>query len=529
MRDLTALLILMLAASLSLAAAPPEYTIVTVAGTGEEGYGGDGGGALCARLNRPTGVDADEHGNVYIADYNNNRIRRVDPAGIITTVAGSGSRGFSGDGGPAIAAELAGPYGVRVAEDGFYIADALNGRVRHVGRNGVIRTVASGFQHPVDVMRGPDGLLYVGEGGGNRVRRIKADGSVEPFAGTGKLRYNGESTLSGDGGPAIEAQLATPGSLAFDNDGNLFIGDLRNHVVRKIDRKGVITTVARGFNEPGGLAFEADGSLLISDIPRIRRLAKDGTLTVIAGTDQRGFSGDHGPATAATLSVLDHIAMDRNGHLLITDYRNNRIRKLIPRGDTQAAPPVTSQPASPEVEKLLANIRAAYQAIAAADLRFAVTGRRNTISGNLDYEAPGRVEATLSVVDYGKVTVSSDGTLVRVIDPMLTEPEERSFTLQNLRRAVGANLEVISLWDSQRQLSTGGGGNMRGSDLSIAPNEKWNSRTWIVLEESAGSNGRYRYYIDPKTSLIWRTVAVSPDGSSFYDGRIERLNVRKSR
>ena len=131
--------------------------------------------------------------------------------------------------------------------------------------------------------------------------------------------------------------------------------------------------------------------------------------------------------------------------------------------------------------------------------------------------------------DYGEVTVSSDGARVRVVDPMLSQPEERTFTLQNLRRAVGANLEVISLWDWQRQLSTGDGGNMRGADLRIGTNEKWNGRSWTVLEESAGSNGRYRYFIDPKTSLIWRTVAVSPDGSSFYDGRIERLRVRTSR
>ena len=334
---------------------------MTLAGSGDEGYGGDGGGALCARLNRPTGVDVDEQGNVYIADYNNNRIRRVDPAGVITTVAGSGSRGFSGDGGAAVVAELAGPYGVRAAADGFFIADALNGRVRHVGRDGVIRTVASGFQHPVDVVRGPDGLLYVAEGGGNRVRRIRPDGTVEPFAGSGKVRYNGESTLSGDGGLAIDAQLATPAALAFDKEGNLFIGDLRNHVVRRIDRAGLITTVARGFNEPGGLAFEPDGSLLIADIPRIRRLASDGTLSVVAGCGQGGFSGDHGPAAAATLSVLDHIAMDRHGNLFVADYRNNRIRKLIRRRETPAAPAVPRQLASPAVEALLAKMRATYQ------------------------------------------------------------------------------------------------------------------------------------------------------------------------
>src|SRR5687767_4301936 len=110
MRYQIALLVLTLAAFRPIVAASSEYSIVTIAGNGEEGYGGDGGGALCARLNRPTGVDVDGHGNVYIADYSNHRIRRVDPAGVITTVAGTGTRGFSGDGGPATRAELAGPY-----------------------------------------------------------------------------------------------------------------------------------------------------------------------------------------------------------------------------------------------------------------------------------------------------------------------------------------------------------------------------------------------------------------------------------
>lgn len=505
----------------------PEYTILTIAGNGEEGFGGDGGGALCARLNRPTGVDVDGDGSIYIADYNNNRIRRVAPDGTISTVAGSGERGFSGDGGPAIASQLAGPYGVRVVSDGFLIADAVNGRIRHVGRDGIIRTVAGGFQHPVDVVRGPDGLLYVAEGGGNRVRRILPDGTVEPFAGSGRLRYNGESGLAGDGGPALEAQLSTPAALAFDAEGNLFIADLRNHVVRKVDTSGVITTVARTLNQPGGLAFEADGSLLISDIPRIRRLTKDGTLTTVAGSDQRGFSGDHGPATAATLSVLDLIAIDRHGHVFIADYRNNRIRKLVPKTDaaTALASTPARQPAGDDVEALLSRMRASYQSVLSADVRSTIRGRRK-IEGTFRYVAPANVDATLDVSDYGRVTVRADETMIRVIDPLLSAPEENPNTVQNLRRAVAANLEVISLWDSQRQLSTGEGGNMRGENLRIAEPETWGGRRWIVLEERAGT-GSYRYFIDPKTAFIWRTVATSASGEVFYDGTIERLDTRR--
>src|SRR5687768_2336435 len=114
----------------ALTAVAADYTITTVAGNGAEGFGGDGGDARCAQLNRPTGVDADGRSFIFIADYSNHRIRRVAPDGTITTVAGTGVRGFSGDGGPATAAQLAGPYGVRVIDDGFLIADAVNGRIR---------------------------------------------------------------------------------------------------------------------------------------------------------------------------------------------------------------------------------------------------------------------------------------------------------------------------------------------------------------------------------------------------------------
>jgi sugar lactone lactonase YvrE len=527
---------------LAVPAGAAEYTILTLAGNGAEGYSGDGGGAPCATLNRPTGVDVDGAGFIYIADYGNNRIRRVSPEGVIATVAGNGERGFSGDGGPATSAQLAGPYAVRVVDDGFLIADAINGRIRHVNRDGVIRTIAGGrtgegigdggpatnarLQHPVDVIMGPDRALFVAEGGGNRVRRIGTDGIITTFAGSGRLRYNGQSGYGGDGGPATAALLNVPASMAFDAEGNLFIGDLRNHVVRRVSRDGIITTVARGFNEPGGLAFEADGSLLIADIPHVRRLKSDGTLTVVAGTGKRGFYGDHGPAANADLSVLDLMAIDVAGNVYVADHRNSRIRKLVPvREVTSTA--TARVAATADVEELLSRMRAAYQTIEAAAVRFNVLRAGRRIDGTLRYERPGTVTATLQVEEYGTVRVAADGQLIRVIDPQLAAPEELTWSLQNLRTAVAANLEVISLWDSQRQLSTGEGGNMRGETLRLGKAEEWRGKRWIVLEERAGSD-LYRYWVDPKTSLIHRTAASRHSGDLFYEGIVERLSVRRT-
>ena len=518
-------------------AANPKYTITTVAGIGDEGFAGDGGDARCARLNRPSGVDVDSKGFIYIADYNNNRIRRVAPDGTITTVAGNGTRGFSGDGGAATSAQLAGPYGVRVVDDGFVIADAINGRIRHVNAAGVIRTVASGFRHPVDVVRGPDGKFYVAEGGGNQVRRIEPDGTLTLIAGSGTRRYTGDGGYGGDGGKAVDAALNVPGAILFDREGNLFIADLRNHAVRKVDRKGIITTVAgtgnagsagdggpalkAELNQPGGLAWEPDGTLLISEIPRVRRLTKDGHLVTVAGSDKRGIYGDNGPATSALLSVLDLIAADGAGNIFVADYGNHRIRKLILQRTGGTA--VSRPRASDDVEKLLAHMRASYQTISGATMTYRTTGER-PIAGSIEYARPATITADLDVSHFGNVNVRADGKTIRVTETGGV-PYETSYSLDAIRRAVVANLEVISLWDSERQLKTAEGGNMAGPDLSIGPSQTWNGREWIVLDEKAGS-GVYRYFIDPKTYLIWRTVATRGDGTVFYDGRIESLRLR---
>jgi sugar lactone lactonase YvrE len=348
-----------------------SYTISTVAGNGQASFSGDGGPATQASLNRPCAVAVDAAGNLFIADYGNSRIRKVSPDGIITTLAGSGEAGYGGDGGPATSASLRGPYGVQVDTAGnVYIADQQNCRIRKVAKDGIITTVAGNGQRgfagdggpateaklsgPNDMLPGRDGELIIADSGNDRLRRVNANGIITTIAGTGERGDNPEGGMPGDGGPALKARLATPSTLTRDPAGNLILGDFRNHAVRKITPDGIITTIAgmgrRGFsrdgvpakearfNELGGVAVDLQGRVVFTDGVnyRVRRVGRSGVIETIAGTGQRGFAGDGGPATEAKLSVLDNLVVDARGNLYVTDHRNNRIRKLTPTQQTRA-------------------------------------------------------------------------------------------------------------------------------------------------------------------------------------------------
>ena len=281
------------------------YVIDSFAGTGEEGFHGDGGPAIQARFHTPRGIAADAAGNVYVTDSNNGRVRRIDPSGNITTIAGNGRQGSAGDGGPATAAQL-------------FI--------------------------PNDVAVDAGGNIYVVEGGGNRVRKIDATGTISTVAGTGA------EGSEGDGGPATEAQLNRPNAIAVDADGNLFVGEYSGYRVRKIDTLGTITTIAgigsKGgagdggpataaqFNFISGLAVDGRGNVYVSDMneARIRRIAPDGTIATIAGTGSGGYSGDGGPAFEAQITTPGGLALDLAGNLFLTEFWAGRLRKIDPEG-----------------------------------------------------------------------------------------------------------------------------------------------------------------------------------------------------
>jgi len=330
------------------------YTISTVAGngTGTDGFSGDNGPATSAGLDA-CGVSVDPAGIYYIADCDDNRVRKVTN-GVITTVAGSGNPGFSGDNGPAASAQLNDPWGVAVdSADNLYIADTNNDRIRKV-TNGVITTVAGsgnlGFSGdngpaasaqlyvPAGVAVDPAGNLYIADLRNSRVRKV-SNGVIITVAGNGVC-----CDFSGDNGPAASAQLYFPQGVAVDPGGNLYIADTRNNRIRKVTN-GVITTVAGSGNPgfsgdngpaasaqlyvPAGVAVDSAGNLYIADTgnSRIRKVT-NGVITTVAGSGNPGFSGDNGPAASAQLSVPAGVAVDSAGNIYIAD--NARIRILTP-------------------------------------------------------------------------------------------------------------------------------------------------------------------------------------------------------
>jgi sugar lactone lactonase YvrE len=277
---------------------------------------GDGGPAAKATFLYPTGLAIDPaRGYLYIADRNNERIRRIDSRGTITTVAGNGISGFRGDGGPATAAEL---------------------------------------NDPIDVAVGPDGGVYIADEGNHRIRRLDTQGVITTVAGTGDEAFGGDDKggglrFSGDGVPAVQASVDAPSSLVLDSRGDLYIADESHDRIRRVDTRGIITTVAgtgaHGFGGDGGPAAAArlatpkavalgpDGSLYVADLAneRIRRISPQGVITTIAGTGTKGNTGDGGPAVDAEVDLGEgHLAVDQTGTVYLTS--DSRVRRIDVHG-----------------------------------------------------------------------------------------------------------------------------------------------------------------------------------------------------
>ncbi len=337
----------------------PGGIISTIAGTHKAGFSGDGGPATSATLNQVVGVAVDNAGNVYIADYANNRIRKVTPAGIITTIAGNGKAGFSGDGGPATSASLNNPYGVAVDLKGnVYIADYGNFAVRKVAPDGTISTVAGrgsavtdggpavdAFMGPVGVAVDAAGNLYIADLLDVRIAKVDTAGIITTVAGNDTIGY------SGDGGPAADAVLNYPQAVALDNLGSIYIADGGVSRIRRIGPDGIISTVAgngqfrtggdggpatsAALYQPTGAAVDSKGNFYTVEPfrNRVRKVAPDGTITPIAGAAIPGdFSGDGGPAIDAHFNEPYGVAVDSADNIYITDGVNARIRKITPDG-----------------------------------------------------------------------------------------------------------------------------------------------------------------------------------------------------
>jgi DNA-binding beta-propeller fold protein YncE len=342
--------------------ADTHWIISTVAGTGAKGYAGDGGAATQALLNNPFDLAFDPAGNLCFSDTYNHCIRRIDArSGIITTIAGSGERGFSGDGGPATRAQMDQPYGIVIDRSGnIYIADRLNGRVRRVdGASGVITTLAgdgsgkySGDGGPADRagLAEPNGLaldrehrrLFVADVADNRVRVVDlASGIITTFAGTGKAAH------AGDGGSAASADVFGARAVALAPDDSLYVLERQGSSLRRV-RNGKIETVAGTgarayggdghdarhavFNAPKEMAVDPSGNVFIVDTENHAiRLIDERTwiVTTIAGNGEAGPGGDGGPATAASLARPHGALVGPDGAVYIGDSENHRVRKLV--------------------------------------------------------------------------------------------------------------------------------------------------------------------------------------------------------
>jgi len=332
------------------------------AGSGESGFSGDGGPAIKANFKTPAGLAFDPEGNLYIADRENHRVRKVDTSGNISTFAGIGEAGFSGDDAPAVKARLNLPSGVVADEKGnLYISDRSNDRIRVVDKKGVIRTYAgtgvAGFQgdagpalkaqldKPFGIALDEAENLYIADRNNNRVRKVSPEGIITTVAGDGGFFF------MGDNGPAYGASIAGPTGVAVDKKGNLYIADRNNNRIRLVDKLGMIRTVAgtgqqdyNGDSEtaretnlylPFGLTVDSNDNLLVIDRShyRIRRIdPKSGKVETIAGNGLKLFAGDGGPATGATLSFPHGMFVDKNDNLIFSDKGHYRIRKITPKG-----------------------------------------------------------------------------------------------------------------------------------------------------------------------------------------------------
>ncbi|MGG1518031.1 cadherin-like beta sandwich domain-containing protein [Paenibacillus oryzisoli] len=445
--------------------------ISTVAGSGDYGEGGDGALAVAAELSNPLAVAIDSSGNLYIADSDNNKIRKVDAISKkISTIAGTGVYGYFGDGGLATNAELRTPAGVAVdAAGNVYIADQYNNRIRKVGTDGNISTIvgtgdSDDLSSPTGIALDSLGNLYIADTGNSRILKAAPDSSsVTKIAG--KTTY-GTYVASDDGGPAIDAELNEPQAVAFDSAGNLYIADTKNNRIRKVDTTtGIIDTVAGSssmdgysgdggpavsakLNEPEGVAVDASGNLYIADTDnnRIRKVTTNGRISTIAGTGSGGFSGDDVLGSTVTVDGPSGVALDIDGNLYIADYFNYRIRKLTPYLPSNSASLSNITLSNGTLSPAFSSLQTSYTASVVnglSTLRVTPTASPfNTVEVNGEEVESGNQSGDINL-DVGENTITvvaraEDGTTTQTYTLTVTRSASSNANLNNLTLSSGA-------------------------------------------------------------------------------------------
>ncbi len=521
-------------------------TISTVAGNGIGGYAGDGMSATNAELDGPQEVAVDGYGQLFVADENNNVIRKVGTSGIITTVAGSGTNYF-GNGEEATNAGLYLPDGVTVdARGNLFIADSGNNVVRKVGTNGIIMIVAGdgGYGYSGDggaatnaELWGPYGVavdatgnVFIADNNNNVIRKVETNGIITTVAGNGMPGY------SGDGGAPTNAELAYPSGLALDTAGNLFIADSSNNRIRKVETNGIITTVAGNgvgdggaatnaqLNFPQGVAVDTAGNLFISDSDdsRVRKVETNGIITTVAGSGVEGYWGDGGAATNAQLALPDGVAVDVNGNLFISDFLDNVIRKVWTNGTITTLAGDGTMGYSGD-GGAATNAELAYPCgvavdalgdlfIADGDIREVETnGIINTVAGDPfaegDYSGDGGMATNAGLDNPQDVVVDATGNLF-IAD-----------TLNNVIREVGTNGIITTAAGNGYDAGTGGYGGGYAGDGGAATNAELFNPAGVAVDAvgnlfiADSSNNRIR-----QVGADGIITTVAGNGTNGYSG-----------
>lgn len=330
-----------------------SYIVTTIAGSGIKGF--IDGYKEKAQFNWPTGVAMDGKGNIYVADFSNNLIRKISGSGDVITFAGSGHGAFAD--GKGMMAHLKGPDNIAIDKDGnIYVADADNFRIRKVAPDGVITTIAGSgirgykdgdgktamFAYPTGIAVDKDRLIYVADRGSHTIRKIVNDGSVYSIAGNGYPAYAD--------GSGVKTHFREPVSVAVDQAGVVYVADSGNNAIRKITTDGVVSTIAGGgspgykdgkgkdarFSWPTGIAADSVGNVYVCDSQnnRIRRITSEGIVSTVAGIGIPGFAD--GPGYNARFNFPTGIEVDKGGNIYVADSGNNRIRKISQGGILQA-------------------------------------------------------------------------------------------------------------------------------------------------------------------------------------------------